>query len=211
MGGQFGDVEWVTVQVGFAPKGTRGGLLSEQSCRSHLSARHAVDGVVDKHDGDVFPSVEGVDGLRRTDAGQVAVALIGEYQSVGPQPFDGGSQCRSPAVRGLLPVDVKIAVGKHRAAHRTHPNGLFAHAHVFYHLGHELVYHSVAASRTVVHGGVVHQRRLLIDDVFRGYDVFFCIHSQMSLCCCSLPYSGRLLSAFTISSGSGTMPPKRPK
>ena len=59
-------------------------LLSYQRGRSHLSSRHAVDGIVDEDDDNVLTTVQRMDGLTGTDTCQVAITLIGEYQAVRP-------------------------------------------------------------------------------------------------------------------------------
>ena len=59
-----------------------------------------------------------MDGLCRTDTGQVAVALIGKHETVGPQTLNSCSQSWCTTVGSLLPVDVDIAIGKDCAAHR---------------------------------------------------------------------------------------------
>ena len=65
----------------------------------------------------------------------------------------------------LLPVNVKIAVGEHSAAHWANADSFFLQSHFFYYLCHKFVNHSVATSWAVVHGNIVHQLRLLIDEV----------------------------------------------
>ena len=104
-------------------------LHAQEGGGSHLAAGHAVNGVVDEDDGDVFTAVEGVDGLGRADAGEVAVALVGEDQSVGPKPLHGRSQCRCATVGGFLPVHIDILISKHRATHGGDGDGFVRHAH----------------------------------------------------------------------------------
>ena len=59
-----------------------------------------------------------MDGLAGTDTSQVAVALIGEDESVGPYALDAGGHCGSPAMGSLLPVDIDITVGEDAASYR---------------------------------------------------------------------------------------------
>ena len=68
------------------------GFHAHKGSGSHLSAGHTVDGVVDEDDGDVLTAVQRMDGFGRTDTCQVAVALIGEYQTVRPQALNGGGK-----------------------------------------------------------------------------------------------------------------------
>ena len=67
----------------------------------------------------------------------------------------------------LLPVDIYIIVREDGTAYRAHAYGLVFHTHFLDDLGNELMHHTVTTTRTVVHIVVVHQRRLLADDVFR--------------------------------------------
>ena len=63
----------------------RSGLcyLTGESGGSHLTACHAVNGVVDKDYGDVFASGSCVNCFAGSDSGKVAVTLICEYELVG--------------------------------------------------------------------------------------------------------------------------------
>ena len=121
------------MQVGLATVGAGRCLLAEQRGGGHLSARHAVDGVVDEDHRDVLATVQRVDALGGADAGHVAVALIAEHHAVGPQALHGRSHCGSTSVGGLLPVDVDILVGKHRASHGADADGLLFDAHFLNH------------------------------------------------------------------------------
>ena len=133
----------VAMNVRLSSVRASGRFHSHQRGRRHLSASHAVDGVVDKDDRDVVATVQGVDGFSRADAGQVAVALIGKHQAVGPEALAGAGQGRSASVGGLLPVDVKVAVGKDGASHRTDADGFVFHAHFGNHFGNQLVHNAV--------------------------------------------------------------------
>ena len=59
-------------------------LLTEQSGRSHLATCHAIDSIVNENDCDVLTTVQRMDGFCCSDTCQVAIALIGEYETVGP-------------------------------------------------------------------------------------------------------------------------------
>ena len=150
-----------------AAVGTGRGFLAYQRGGSHLSARHAVDGIIDEDDDDVLATVQGVNGLTRSNARQVTVTLIGEHQAVRPAALDARSQCGSTSVGSFLPVNVNIVVGKHGAAYGTYAYGLVLHSHFLYDFGNELMHYTVRAARAVVHVIVVQERRLLADDVLR--------------------------------------------
>ena len=65
-------------------------------------------------------------------------------------------------------------LGKYRTTYRADADSLICHFHFFDDFSHQLVNHAMTASRAIVHGGVVHQRRFLVHQVLRIYDVFFC-------------------------------------
>ena len=110
-----------------------------------------------------------------SDAGEVAVTLIGEHQPVRPETLGGAGECRSPTVGGLLPVNIYVLVGEHGAAYRRDGDRLVGHAHLLDHLGDYLVHHSVAATRAVMHRSVIQQGRFLIDNL-SFLDYFFSCH-----------------------------------
>ena len=114
----------------------------------------------------MLPAVERVYGLCRSDAGQIAVALIGEYEPIGPKSLDTRSQSGGPTVWGFLPIDVDIAVSKDGATYRTDADGLLFHAHFGNDFGHQLVHNAMGTTGTVVHWCVVHQFRLSVNKVF---------------------------------------------
>ena len=177
--GKVGDVERVSVQVCLTAVGAGGGLHAHEGGRCHLSACHAIDGVVDEDHGDVLATVEGMDGLACADASHVAVALIGEDEFVRPEAFDGRGTGRCTSVAGFNPIDIDVAIGEHGTADGADGDGVFFHAHLFDDFGNEFVYHAVAATGAVVHRRVVHQRRLAIYFVLR-YNQFFVCHTSSS-------------------------------
>ena len=105
-GGDFCELQGVTVQVSFPPVRARGSFHPHERRGGHLSARHAVNGIVDEDDGDMFSPVQGMDAFGRADARQVAITLIGEDQTVGPQAFDGAGHGRSTPMGGFHPIHV---------------------------------------------------------------------------------------------------------
>ena len=73
-GGQhLADLDGPAAVVHVPAIGRRLGHLPRQGGGSHLSAGHAVNGVVDENDGDILIPGGGVDGLRHADGGQIAV------------------------------------------------------------------------------------------------------------------------------------------
>lgn len=94
-------LQWVSVQFRHTTVRACRGFLSQQCGGGHLSARHAIDSVVDEYNRYVLASVQRMYGLASTYACQVAVALIREDEPVGPHPFDGCSHCWCPSVGSL--------------------------------------------------------------------------------------------------------------
>ena len=162
MAGKFGDVQWITMKISLSSVRTGSGLLTQQGGWSHLSTGHTIDGIVDEDDGDVLATVQGVDGLAGTDTRQVAIALISEDEAIRPQTLDARSHSRSTTMGSFLPVDIQIAVSEDGTAHRTNAHCLILHAHLLDDLGNELMNYAMRTTRTIVHRGIVHQRRLLI-------------------------------------------------
>jgi hypothetical protein len=122
-----------------------------------------------------------VDALCRSDAGEVAVALVGEYQMVGPETLDGSGTSGCSSVCCLNPVYIQIIIGKDRTSNGADADGLVCQLHLFNDFRYKFVNHAVAAARTIVHGAVVHQRRLLVNDILGVYNVFFS-HSLQMFC-----------------------------
>ena len=106
-----------------------------------------------------------MDGLTGTNTSQVAVTLIGEDETIRPAALDTGSQCGSTTVGSLLPVYIYIIVREDGTAYRRYTYSLVFHTHLFDDFGNEFMYYAMRTARAVVHIVVVHQRRLLADDV----------------------------------------------
>ena len=117
MSHHLGDLIRITVQPGITAVRSRRGLHTQQGSRSHLAARHAVDGVVDIDRHDILAAGSRMDRLGRTDGRQVAVALVREDQVPGVEPLDGRCNGQRTAVRRLDPVDIDVVVGENRAAY----------------------------------------------------------------------------------------------
>ena len=65
----------------------------------------------------------------------------------------------------LLPVNIYIVVREDGTAYGRYAYGLVFHTHLFDDFSNELMYYAMRTARTVVHIVVVHQRRLLADDI----------------------------------------------
>ncbi|CDB71716.1 unknown [Bacteroides cellulosilyticus CAG:158] len=262
MCGDICHLQRITVQMNITSVRTGRSLHADQGSRSHLSTRHTINGVVDEDDGDILTAVQCMDCFCRTNTCQVTVSLVSEYQSVRPQALDRSGKSGCTSVCGFLPVNIQIVIDEHGTSHGGDTYCFVFHAHFFDYFGYQLVYHTVAASRTVVHGIIVHQSRFLINQILRLDNIFFChnhfslsvgepykkLHQLNEYCCATnvdeqfevilcneiyddscqgkyhkeyIQYASYLIrvhfsinfsfSALTISSGSGTIPPRRPK
>ena len=92
----FGHLQRITVDFRITSVGASGGFHADESGRRHLSTCHTVNGIVDKNDGDVITTVQGVNTFGSSDTCQVAIALICEYQA-------GHKRLMAPANAGARP------------------------------------------------------------------------------------------------------------
>ena len=88
--------------------------------------------------------------LGGADCRQVAVSLIGNDDLVRAGSLDSRGRSRRAAVRNLHIANIKIVVGKHRAADRTHENRLVLQPQFLQRFRDQFVSHSVSAAGTVV-------------------------------------------------------------
>jgi len=72
-----------------------------------------------------------MNGFGCTNSSQIAVALVGENEFFGKQPFYSSCNCRSTAVRCLLDVNIHKLIGKYRAAYRSNSNSFGLDSHFF--------------------------------------------------------------------------------
>ena len=74
----------------------------------------------------------------------------------------------------FLPVYIEVTVCKYRTSYRAYAYGFFGKVHLFNYLGYEFVYHSVRTTGTVVHGGIVYEWGLAVNEVLWLYYFFSC-------------------------------------
>ena len=139
-------------------------MLTEERGGRQLAAGHAVRAVVHEHRGDALATRRGVDDLGRADGREVAVALVGQHERLGPHPPDPRRDGRGATVLRLEEVEMQVVVGEHRATHGGDRDRPPTDAQFLEHLGHEPVDHAVPAARAVVRGLVLEQRRSFEDD-----------------------------------------------
>ena len=177
LGQQLGDLEWETVvrrSVGplrHTAIRRGGGLHAHEGGGSHLATGHAVDAVVDEDHGDVLSTVAGVDGLAGADGSEVAVALVGEHDLVGPHALDTRGARRSATVGGLDEVDVEVVVGHHGATHGGDADGAVVNAELFEHFGDDAVHGAVTAAGAVVERFFRQQLGFFVNQVFGLDDI----------------------------------------
>ena len=147
---QFGHVQREAFVAGTASEGRCRTLLADERGGSHLSARHAVDRVVDEKHGDFFAAVGGMDDLGGADGGEVTIALVRDDDLVGAGALDGGRAGGCAAVGELHVAHVEIVVSENRAADRAHENRLVLQTEFLEGFGNQLVGNAVAAAGTVV-------------------------------------------------------------
>ena len=57
MTGKFGDIERITMKIWLTTIRTGSRLLTQQSSRSHLTARHTINGIIDEDNGNMLTAV----------------------------------------------------------------------------------------------------------------------------------------------------------
>ena len=129
--------------------------MPNQRGGGHLSARHAVNGVVDENRGELLAAVRRVDHLRRADGRHIAVPLVANNQMIGQYPLDAGSGGGGSAVGGLHRVKVKVEVSPNGAAHRVGDDRLFPQPQLVNDTGDNPVDNAVAAAPAVLGGDFI--------------------------------------------------------
>ena len=109
--------------------------LSGERGGSHLTACHAVDGIVDENDGDVFVSCSGMDCFSHTDGRQVTVTLVGEDDVVGVGTLQTGRNGRCAAVSRFHHIAGEIVISHNGTAYRGNAYGLSLDAELVDSLG----------------------------------------------------------------------------
>ena len=150
-GEQFAHADGIAVDGGIAPVLAGGGLLPDEGGGRHLPARHAVNAVVDKDDGDIFAARRRMDRFRHTDGGEVAVPLVDEHRPVGQTALDARRHGGRPAVRRFLHVAVEIIVRKHPAPAGRDADALILQAQLFDALRDQPMHDPVRAAGAIVH------------------------------------------------------------
>ena len=160
-GEHFADADRGTLNVALASVGGGRRHLTGNGRRRHLTARHAVNAVVDEDHRDVFAARRRVNGFRRADRREVAVALIGEDDRVGMGALDAGRDCRSSAMRRFDHVAFKIVVGKDGASDRRDADGVTEDAELVDGFRHETVDDAVRTAGAVVQRDVGQRLRTI--------------------------------------------------
>ena len=122
-GQQLADVQRIAFVGRAAPPGSGRALLSQQGGRRHLSAGHAVDGVVHEDDRNVLATIGRVQNLRRADGRQIPIALVADDDALRTAPLHAGGHGRRTPMRGRDIAHVEVVVGEDAAAHRANQDG----------------------------------------------------------------------------------------
>jgi len=145
-----------------ALRGGSGHLPGKRRWR-HLTAGHAVVGVIDENRGDLLTPGSGCHNLAHADGSQVAVTLIGEDHAVRQSAFDASGHGWRAPVRGFHEIKGEIVIRKHRAAHRRHADGVFQLAHLFQHFRNQAVRYPMRAAGAVMRAALFKAKRALVD------------------------------------------------
>ena len=174
MSHHLGDLIRITVQPGITAVRSRRGLHTQQGSRSHLTAGHTVNRIVNINRYDVLASSSRMNRLTRTDSRHIAVTLIGEDQTVRMQALCRSSYGTSTAVSRLNPIHIDIIIRENRTTDRRNSNRFSFHAHLIDHLGNQFMNRTVTATRAVVHHVLRDQLRLGIHQVLLFDFYYFC-------------------------------------
>ena len=149
--------------------------LVRQAGGSHLPAGHAVDGVVDEDDGDMFAARSRMHGLGHADGGKVAITLIGEHHVVRQHALDARGNRRGAAMRRLDHIAAEEVRSGDGAAHRRDADGAAFDIKLVDDLGDQTVHDAVRATRAVVrdHG----QQRLRTREHHAAFALFLLSHA----------------------------------
>ena len=130
------------------------GDLTGQGGGGHLTAGHAVDGVVDENNGNVLVTCGSVNGLCHTDGGKVTVTLVGKYDILGICALDAGCNGGCAAVCGLNHVTVEIVICHNGAANGSDTDRVAFNSKLIHDLCDQSVHDTVRATGAVVHGHI---------------------------------------------------------
>ena len=129
----------------------------------HLTAGHAVVGVVDENRGDLFTPGSRRHNFTHPNGSQVAIALVGEDDAVRQRALNAGCHGWGAPVRGFHKVKSEVIVGKHRAADRRDADAMLQLAHFFQHFRDKAVRHPVRAAGAVMRNALFKANRALSD------------------------------------------------
>ena len=118
--------------------------------RSHLTACHSVNRIVDEENGNLLAAICGMHNLGGADSGEIAIALIRNHDFVGTCTLDCGGGRGSASVGHLDVADIEVVVSKHRAADGAHEDCVVFQAEFVDGFRDKLVSDPMAAARTVV-------------------------------------------------------------
>ncbi|KJU86250.1 hypothetical protein MBAV_001557 [Candidatus Magnetobacterium bavaricum] len=145
---QFGDLHGMSLRGNGLSTWTGSCSLVKERCRGHLSACHAVGGIVYKEHRQVFTPVGGVYDFGHPYGCQVAIPLVGKHYRLRVDSLERRGYGRGSSVCTLYYVKVKVVIGKHGTTHRRYSDHPVADTELIYALCYHPVQEAVPASRT---------------------------------------------------------------
>ena len=108
-----------------------------------MAPGHAIGGIVDKDNGDIFPPGAGVHNFGGANSRQVAVSLKGEGDEMRAAPLDSGGHRWGTPVSRFQTIQVEIVVRGDGATNGSHAHRPFPDVQFIDYLGDETLDDSV--------------------------------------------------------------------
>jgi hypothetical protein len=105
-----------------------------------------------------------MDQLAHADGGEIAVALVGEHNLLGPGALDARSDGRRASMRNLHRIGVEVLIRKNRAPHAGDGHRLLNDAEFLKDLTNQTVRDAMGAARAVAHARFSEALGILVYD-----------------------------------------------
>ena len=160
----FAHMNGVAVNLRISTVNTGSCLFAGHGGRSHLSAGHTVNTVIDEYNSDVLASHASVNGLCHTYRSKVAVALISKYDIVGIH-YSANCACGSgsSAVSCLKHVAFKIFISEYCASYGNNADSAVNFSELFQNLSYKFVNDAVSTSRAIMQRSIGEHLRLFVN------------------------------------------------
>ena len=143
-------MERMSSQGRIATERRGGSLLALERSRRHLSAGHAIEGVVDEDAAKLLTTACRLECIVEADGTKVAVALIGNGDGIGTCPARAGGSGGCAPVCGGYVRSIPVVVGEHSATYGIHKNRIVLKPHLGAGFSYQLVDDSMPASGAIV-------------------------------------------------------------